>query len=206
VRGVDWEQTAGGRRCRATACAVLVAGILTAPAAARGPVPTPIGAGPLFHPQPSNARVLQGRPIGSLRCGGAASRFGVHLELFARGRVVIVPSGIGVASPHVRSGAYVRPLGCTYPLRTLEPTGVIEVRRGATLRLSHLFAVWGRPLTPTRFVGFRTTRAAPVRAYVAGHRWRGRIGAIPLRRHSQIVLQLGRYIRPHRTFLFRSGL
>jgi hypothetical protein len=45
-----------------------------------------------------------------------------------------------------------------------------------------------------------------VRAYVAGRRWRGRLDAIPLRRHAQIVLQLGRYIRPHETFLFPHWL
>jgi hypothetical protein len=130
----------------------------------------------------------------------------VHIELFARGRVVIVPAGIGVAVPFRRSGAYVYPRGCSYPLRTLEPTGVVEVRAARRLVLGDLFAVWRQPLSTTRLVGFRTTRARPVRAYVAGRRWRGSPGAIPLRRHVEVVLELGAYIPPHSSFVFRPGL
>ena len=131
---------------------------------------------------------------------------GVHLELFARGRVVIVPAGIGVAAPFVRDGAYVRPRGCTYPLRTLEPTGVFEVRADRRLTLGRLFRFWGQPLSPTRLAGFRTTARRPVRAYVAGKRWRGALSAIPLRRHAQIVLELGKFIPPHKVYLFPPGL
>jgi hypothetical protein len=181
-------------------------GIALLAAIAAGPVPTPIGAGPRYHPPAAPARVLRGRPVGPLRCGAGGRRFGVHLEVFARDRVVIVPAGIGVAAPRRRVGAYVRPGGCTYAARTLEPTGVVEVRRDARLTLGDLFAVWGQPLSATRLVGFTTARAGPVRAYLAGRRWRGRLGAIPLRRHAQIVLELGRFVPPHRAFRFRAGL
>jgi hypothetical protein len=175
-------------------------------AVAAGPIATPIGVGPLFHPRAASQAVLRARAIGSHRCLGTAQRHGVHIELFARGRVVIVPAGIGVAAPRLRTGAYVEPRGCTYAARTLEPTGVIEIRRDAQLTLGDAFRIWGQPLSPTRLAGFTTTRSAPVRAYVGGKRWRGPLGSIPLRRHAQIVLELGRYIPPHRSFLFRSGL
>jgi hypothetical protein len=105
---------------------------------------------------------------------------------------VIVPAGIGIGG------------ACSYPLRTRWPVGVIEVRDRYTLR--HFFRLWGQRLTPTRLLGFRTTRDRPVRAYVAGKRWRGPLGAIPLRRHAQIVLELGKYIPPHPDFLFPRGL
>ena len=130
----------------------------------------------------------------------------MHMELFARGRVVILPAGIGVARPRARSGAYVVPRGCSYATRTLEPTGVIEVRRGSQVTLGDFFRIWGQPLSVTRLAGFRTTGSAPVRAYVAGQRWRGSLLSIPLRRHVQIVLELGPFIPPHRAFLFRPGL
>ena len=130
----------------------------------------------------------------------------MHVELFARGRVVIMPAGIGVARPWARSGAYVLPRGCSYATRTLEPTGVIEVRRGSHLTLGDFFRIWGQPLSATRLAGFKTTGSAPVRAYVAGRRWRGSLRSIPLRRHAQIVLELGPFITPHRAFLFRPGL
>jgi hypothetical protein len=170
-----------------------------------GPIPTPIGAGPRYHPPAAPARVLRGETVAGLRCRADGPRFGVHLELFAHGRVVVVPAGIGVAAPRRRVGAFVRPRGCSYPLRTLTPTGIVEVRPGARLTLGRLFAVWGQPLSPTSLAGFSTRRSAPVRAYVAGRRWRGRLGAIPLRRHAQIVLELGRFVPPHRSFRFPAA-
>jgi hypothetical protein len=185
----------------------VLAGLVAAVAAGiAGPVPTPIGAGPRYHPPAAPARVVRGEPVGGLRCGASSRRSGVHLELFAHGRVVIVPAGIGVAAPRRQVGAFVRPRGCSYAVRTLDPTGVVEVRRGARLTLGDLFAVWGQPLSATRLAGFSTRRRSPVRAYLAGRRWRGRLGAIPLRRHAQIVLELGRFVPPHRSFRFRSGL
>ena len=174
---------------------------------AAGPVPTPIGVGARFHPGPTNALVHARAPIRGLRCEPEqGARYGVHVELFADGLVVIVPPGIGVAPPFRRSGAFVTPRGCTYPLRTLDPTGVIEVHPVRKLTLEDLFAVWGMPLSSTRLVGFRTTASEPVRGYIGGKEWHGSLTAIPLRRHAEIVLELGPFIPPHRSFLFRPGL
>ncbi|HEY1368709.1 MAG TPA: hypothetical protein VGF23_16420 [Gaiellaceae bacterium] len=168
--------------------------------------PIPIGVGPGFHPLAATPTVLRGAPVGRLQCGTGGSRFGVHVELFARHRVLILPPGIGVARPFARDGAYIRPHGCTYPLRTLDPTGVIEVDARTPLTLGDLFRIWGQPLSPTRLADFSTSASAPVRAYVGGRRWHGSLGAIPLRRHAQIVVELGPYIPPHPRFLFRPGL
>jgi len=194
------------RGCSVGLVTLAGAAVAVAAAAAAGPIPTPIGKGPRFHPPPASAAVRAGRPIGDLTCGVATTRVGVHVELFARGLVVIVPAGVGVARPFARRGAYVLPGGCTYPIRTREPTGVLEIQPGRGLRLGDLFRVWGRPLSATRLAGFRTTRARPVRAYVSGRRWHGDVRAIPLRRHGQIVLELGAYIPPHRAYPFPPGL
>jgi hypothetical protein len=48
--------------------------------------------------------------------GESRGEIRVHLELFARRRVVVIPENVGVR-PH-----------CRYPLRTLAPTGVVEAR------------------------------------------------------------------------------
>ena len=160
------------------------------------PIPTPIGVGPRFHPPAATVAVIRAEPVGRFRCVSGGRRYGVHVEVFARGRVVIVPAGIGVAVAR----------GCSYPARTLEPTGVIEVRRGSSLTLGDFFRIWGQPFSITCLAGFRTTGSAPVRAYVAGRRWRASLRSIPLRRHAQIVLELGPFIPPHRAFLFRPGL
>ena len=158
------------------------------------PIPTPIGVGPRFHPPAATVVVRRGEPIGRFRCRSGGRRYGVHVEVFARGRVVIVPAGIGVSR------------GCSYAACTHEPTGVVEVRRGSQVTLGDFFRIWGQPLSTTRLVGFRTTGSAPVRAYVAGRRWRASLRSIPLRRHAEIVLELGPFIPPHRAFLFRPGL
>ncbi len=114
-----------GLRLAAVACALAAA--LAGAAAAAGPIPTPIGAGARYHPAAGTV------PVAGLRCTSAeVPRFGVHLELFADRRVVIVPAGIGIAPPQRRQGAYVLGGRCSYPLRTREPTGVVEVERGAT--------------------------------------------------------------------------
>ncbi len=141
--------------------------------------PTPIGIGPKFHP-----------PAATRSAGVSCEktrRYGVHLELFARNRVIIVPAGI-----HHRC------------MRTRWPVGIVEMRGRHTL--GDFFRVWGQPLSKTRLVGFQTSPARPVRAYIAGRRWHGSLGRIPLRRHANVVLELGRYIPPKKVFLFPLGL
>jgi hypothetical protein len=149
-------------------------------------VPLPIGRGPRYRP---TAVAGAGAPVGTLACGPEGPTFRVHIELFAHRRVVIVPAGIGVA----RSG-------CVYPARTHAPTGVIEVARGSKLRLGDLFRIWGRRLGPRSLLSFDS--AAPVRAYVGGKRFAGPPAEVLLTPGAQIVVELGAYVPPHRTYLF----
>jgi hypothetical protein len=181
---------------------------LTATAAARSPlVPTPIGIGPFFHPSAANPSAAPGEPVGGLRClRSEGSRMGVHLEVFARGRVVIVPTGVGVAPPLRSDGPYVLSGRCSYAVQTRAPTGVIEVAASSRLTLGAFFAVWGRSLNSRVLVGFRARPGEHVRAYVDGRSWRGDPRAIPLRRHAQVVLELGPFIPPHPTYRFAKGL
>jgi hypothetical protein len=109
-----------------------------------------------------------------------------------------------VAKPSRTRFARVIPGRCTYPLRTLDPTGVIEVRPGARATLGDFFRVWGQHLGRRRIAGFRTR--ASVLAFVGGKRWRGDPRTIPLTRHAQIVLALGGYVRPHPRYLFPNRL
>ena len=181
--------------------------LLSAGAAAATVIPTPIGVGPRFQPGSSTPSTVHGLRVGSFTCARSrVSRNGVHLELFANDRVVVVPAGIGIAAPlQLRRGDVVSG-GCSYPARTREPTGVIEIVRSTRLTLGDFFEIWGQPLGPHRLVGFRSDSAHAVRAYVDGRRVVGALEAVPLRRHAEIVLELGRYVRPHTTYRFRSGL
>jgi hypothetical protein len=167
------------------------------------PVATPIGRGPRFALQ-TGARADRGAPIGRLRCTPAAGRFqDAHLEVFARGRVVIIPPGVGVARPRVQVGAAVSGGRCSFPLRTTDPTGVIRFRPGRGLTLGDVFAVWGQPLSQHRLCGFQS--ADGVRVYVGGRRFTGAPAAVPLRRHEEIVVEIGRRIPPHVSYVFAQG-
>jgi hypothetical protein len=152
--------------------------------------PWPVGPAPQYTPPARPAAVVTGAPIGSLRCGASGPSFRIHLELFVDRKVVIVPAAIGVSDK-----------GCRYPVSTEGPDGIVRVTPGLTL--ADVFRVWGMPLGPNRLGRF--TLEKPLRAYVAGKLVRGPAGAIPLRPHAQIVLELGGYVPPHPSFLFAGG-
>ena len=183
---------------------VAFCGIAAANAAAQPPpIPTPIGVGPGYRLAAHAPDVRAARPVGTLACRQSSpTRLRVHIELFARRRVLIVPAGIGVAPPLVRDGAYVLGGRCVYPLRTREPTGVVEVA-ATGLRLGDLFRVWGQSLTSRRIAGFTSTK--PLLAFVNGRRYHGDPRSIPLRRHDEIVLEIGGYVPPHVSYVFPKG-
>jgi hypothetical protein len=126
--------------------------------------PWPIGPAPRWQP---TATLRSGAPVGVLRCTRGGARFRVHLELFAARRVVIVPPGIGAGRG-----------GCSYPLRTRTPTGIVEVAGRRTL--GDLFRVWGRRLGP---------RDGDPRALVLTPR-------------AELVVEVGGYVAPHRSYVF----
>ncbi len=168
-----------------------------------GYTPIPAGRGQAYRPPALSSRAEQRLAIDGLRCIRQHPRpYAIHLELYARGLVMPVPAGIGVAPPVHRIGAYVRGGRCSYALRTFEPTGVVLVDPHRRLRLGTLFAVWGTPLGLTRLAGF----TGPLFAYVEGHRWYRAPGLIPLRRHAEIVLEADGYVTPHTTYRFPPGL
>jgi hypothetical protein len=169
------------------------AGIPTSLAAAA----RPIGAGPRFHP--SARGPVRGRCTPAL-----GRRFAVHLELFAADRVVLLAPGIGVRRPWRMVGGRITRARCYGSPATLDPTGVVLIRPGQPVTVGDLFGAWGRPLRPRRILSFRSDER--VRAYVDGRRWtRTPPAAIPLTRHAEIVLELGPYVPPHRSFVFPPG-
>ncbi len=189
----------------AAALRLLAAALLGGVAPAHGPAPvaTPIGRGPAFELS-TGSRADRGAPVAGLRCTKAGGPWEeAHVELFARGRVLLLPPGIGVARPRRAVGATVRGGRCAYPARTTDPTGVVRFRPGRGLALRDLFALWGQPLTRHRACGFRS--AAPVRIYVGGRRVAGSPGAVSLRRHAEIVVEIGPYVPPHHSYLFAGG-
>lgn len=158
----------------------------------------PIGRGPRFQPS------LSGQPEG--RCTPTLGpRVGVHVELFAANRVVLVASGIGTKPPRSYSEGRISGAGCYGELVTLEPTGVVLVRPGAHPPLANLFRSWGQPLTARRLASFTESGPDGVRVYVDGHRWLGPPAQVPLVAHSEIVLEIGPYVPPHSRYTFPPG-
>jgi hypothetical protein len=159
----------------------------------------PIGRGANFHP-PARGPVL-GRCRPDL-----GHRTGVHVELFAANRVVLVAAGIGTRPPLATSGGRIFKARCYGDLVTLEPTGVVQVRTGAALRLSALFRSWGQPLSRTRLGPFTARPGARVEVFVNGRSWRAAPQDVPLEAHSEIVLELGPHVPPHRSYTFPPGV
>jgi hypothetical protein len=151
-------------------------------------VTRPIGVGPGYLLPPRSGAAAAGRSIRGLACRAGPRRGPVvaHLEIFAGRQTLVIPAGIGV-----REGR------CRYPVRTLMPTGLIVADRPG-LTLGDLFAVWGQPLEQGRVAGFR----GPVVAFVGGRRVRGDVAHVPIRHHSQIVVEVSGYVPPHAHYVF----
>ena len=158
----------------------------------------PIGRGPRFQPP------VRGRAGGACR-PQLERRHGVHVELFAADRVVIVARGIGVRPPLSISGGRIVRARCYGDVVTLEPTGVVLVRRGTLLHLSDLFRAWGQPLSRRRLASFTAAAGTEVAVFVNGRRRRGAPETVPLRAHDEIVLEVGPFVPPHRTYTFPPG-
>jgi hypothetical protein len=133
------------------------------------------------------------------------ARIGVHVELFAADRVVLVAGGIGTRPPRGFSAGRISRARCYGDLVTLEPTGVVLVRPGARLALSELFRSWGQPLSSSRLASFPAAAGTRVAVFVGGLRWHGPPGGVSLKRHSEIVLEVGLHVPPHASYTFPPG-
>ena len=155
----------------------------------------PIGRGAAFHP------AARGPVLGDCR-RAIGHRVGVHLELFAADKVVLVAPGIGTRPPRTHTGGRIVSAGCYGSLVTLDPTGVLRLRRGVRLTVGDVFRSWGRPLRRDRMLSFH----GRVQVYVGGRRWRRTSPArVPLTRHAEIVLEVGPHVPPHRRYHFPPG-
>ena len=156
----------------------------------------PIGPGARF--QPRGRRV----PIPTCR-RGLGRRSGVHVEVFAANKVVLLPGGIGAEPPLGYTSGRISSARCYGAIVTIDPTGLVLVRQGIRLTLSALFRTWGEPLSSTRVASFSTH--APVAVFVNGPPWHGDPRNVGLSPHAEIVLEVGTYVPPHSTYQFPPG-
>lgn len=158
----------------------------------------PLGAGPHFHPP------ARGPLIGACRAR-LGRRAGVHVELFAADRVVVIAAGIGLRGPVTRDGGRIVAARCYGALVTVEPTGVVLLRTGARRTLADLFRAWGQPLSRHRAGPFAAPPGRPVRVYVGGRPHAGDPAAVALAPHAEVVVEVGPYVPPHTRYTFPPG-
>ena len=152
-------------------------------------VTRPIGVGPAFRLPPRGAAATRAAPIGDLRCrpGACPGPIVAHLEIFARRETLVIPAGIGVVGAR-----------CRYPVRTLMPTGLIVAERRRPDARRSLRGLGPAARRTRRLAGF----SGPIVAFVAGRRVRGDVRRIPIRHHSQIVVEVSGYVPPHAHYVF----
>jgi hypothetical protein len=132
-------------------------------------------------------------------------RDGVHVEVFADNRVLLLPAGIGTGPPFTALDGRIIRAKCYGALVTLDPTGVVLVRAGADGTLGALFRSWGEPLSATSLASFSAPARSRVAVFVNGRQWRGAPSAVPLTRHAEIVLEVGPRVPPHPSYAFPPG-
>ena len=100
-------------------------------------------------------------------------RDGVHVEVFAANRVVILPAGIGTKPPRTMTAGRITSARCYGDLVTLDPTGLVLVRPGTHATTQDLFRAWGEPLSNRRLASFEAAADGHVAVFVDGRRWPG---------------------------------
>jgi len=158
----------------------------------------PVGTGPRFRPPAAG-------PVVGPCTRALGPRDGVHVEVFASDRVLLLPAGIGTRPPLALLDGRITSARCYGTLVTLDPTGLVLVRPGSGLTLGTLFRSWGQPLSRTRLTSFSAPAGTSVTVFVDGERWAGAPAAVPLTRHAEIVLEVGPRVPPHPSYAFPAG-
>ncbi|MBV8066736.1 MAG: hypothetical protein JO113_02080 [Candidatus Eremiobacteraeota bacterium] len=126
-------------------------------------------------------------PIDDIRCDpgeGAVEHIHVNLQLFDRGRAIVVPAGIGI------------PQGsqCLYWIHTHSNDGFIHIESPVkrTFDLGEFFDVWGPNLSWTQAASLSSPHGRRLAIWVDGKPWHGRDPrSIVLADHETIVIQNG---------------
>jgi hypothetical protein len=131
---------------------------------------------------------------------GGAIHIHQHLDVYVRGRHIVVPAEIGLTASF---GA---------PLHTHDATGVIHLESPIvrSYTLGDFFGVWGVRLTRTCLGNFCASGSARLRAYVDGKPVSGSPAKIVLAPHQEIVVAYGTQAQLPKpvpsTYRFAAGL
>jgi hypothetical protein len=158
-----------------------------------GPEGIPLPNAPALAGTKHSASGNQVDGIGCLSQEQVLFHIHAHLTVFVHGAARSIPYGIGITRPHVQdspAGAFVDGGACFYFLHTHAADGIIHIESPVrrTYTLGDFFDIWGQQLSRRR-VG---PAAGPVTAFYDGRLYVGNPRDIPLHRHAQIQLDVGR--------------
>ena len=151
-----------------------------------------------------------GRAVDGIKCQADEQvlfHIHAHLTVFVNGVPRRIPDGIGIPGAQVSStplGPYVATGSCFYWLHTHAADGIIHIESPVqrTYTLGNFFDLWRQRLSPTE-VGPVT---GPVTALYNGQVFRGNPRDVPLTKHAQIQLEVGRPLVAPVVISFPAGL
>ena len=157
------------------------------------------------HPAGVSAQST-GASINGITCGAetTAVHYHMHLDLVLNGNPMGMPADIGHGANNT----------CIYWLHTHDTTGLIHIEApqasaSRVFTLGDLFAVWGQPLDARHVGNYALAPAETVTAYVNGVKWTGDLKAVPLKEHSEVVLDItsgsGPIPSPRASYNFPAG-
>jgi hypothetical protein len=172
-----------------------------------GPEGVPVPDAPQLTTDPP---ALRSSTVDGIACQGDEQvlfHIHVHLTVFVDGASRQIPEGIGIPGAQVSptpAGPYVASGSCFYWLHTHSADGIVHIESPLqrTYTLGNFFDVWGEKLTPTQVGPVRGT----VTAFYDGLVFRGDPRDIPLTRHAQIQLDVGRPLIAPVMIGFPAGL
>jgi len=168
------------------------------------PVPSAPPLAPAGSPQP-------GQSVDGIQCQtGEQTLFHVHshLTVFVDGKPRQIPYGVGVAPPRqvqrTAAGPFVASGACFSWLHTHAADGIVHIESPIKRQytLGNFFDVWGQPLGPNQ-VG---PAHGPVTAFYNGQHYIGNPKDIPIGKHVQIQLDVGRPLVAPEQISFPNGL
>ena len=144
-------------------------------------------AGLLGFSAPQQAQTTpQGETVGGISCDaqeGQRIHIHQHLVIFDHGKQVDIPRNVG--QPTMKR--------CIYWLHTHTPDGIIHIEAPAdrSFTLGDFFLVWGQPLGKTLAATAHAAKGEQVKVWVDDKPFSGDPRTIPLKPHTDIVIQVG---------------
>jgi len=136
-----------------------------------------------------------GQPVDGITCDGSeqlAFHVHAHLYLLRDGISQPVSRAIGIPGDNP-----ILPR-CFYWMHTHDRSGLIhmEAPRAQTFTLGQFFDIWGMPLSASQVARLAVPAGQPPTVYVDGTVYAGDPRTIELKRHTQVVIEVGRLVDP----------